>query len=142
MKYTIVLFCLLASASCSNAQKVSNKLIPPVVKTAFQQQFPNAKEIKWDKEDGNYEASFEMADADQSVLIDASENVLETEIEIKIAELPINTRAYIAKNYAGKKIKEAAKITDNKSIVTFEAEIKGKDLIFDINGNFIKEVNN
>ena len=71
-------------------------------------------------------------------MIDVSGNILETEIEIKVDALPANAKAYISKNYAGQKIKEATKITDNKGVVTYEAEIKGKDLIFDSNGNFIK----
>jgi hypothetical protein len=73
-------------------------------------------------------------------LIDVSGNILETEVEIKIDELPAKAKEYVSKNYAGQKIKETAKITDSKGVVTYEAEIKGKDLIFDSNGNFIKEV--
>jgi hypothetical protein len=61
-------------------------------------------------------------------------------VEIKIDELPANAKAYVAKHYAGQKIKEAAKITDSKGVVTYEAEVKGKDLIFDNTGKFLKEV--
>lgn len=63
---------------------------------------------------------------------------METEIEIKVDALPANAKEYVSKNYAGQKIKEATKITDNKGVVTYEAEIKGKDLILDSNGNLIK----
>ena len=51
--------------------------------------------------------------------------------------------SYIAKNYAGFKITESAKITDSKGVVTFEAEItKGKlkhDLMFDNSGKFLEK---
>jgi hypothetical protein len=47
-------------------------------------------------------------------------------------------RAYIAKHHAGKKIKEAAEIVDAKGKKTYEAEVGGKDLIFDEKGQFIK----
>lgn len=125
--------------SFANAQKVSDKEVPTAVKTTLQKNYPNAKELKWEKENGNYEAEFEIDETDYSLLIDVSGNILETEIEIKVDALPANAKDYISKNYAGQKIKEATKITDNKSVVTYEAEIKGKDLIFDSNGNFIKE---
>ena len=140
MKVPVILLAAMFAVSCSNAQKVSDKEVPTVVKTALQKSFPQATEIKWDKENANYEASFDANETDYSLLIDPSGNVLETEMEIKTDELPANVKAYLFKNYSGKKIKEAAKITDSKGIITYEAEIKGKDLIFDSNGNFIKEV--
>jgi len=126
-------------ASLSFAQTLKEKAVPAAVKTAFQQKYPNAKETKWEKENSNFEAEFEINETDFSVLIDASGNILETEIEIDNNALPSNVRDYVSKNYSGQKIKEAAKITDAKGIVTYEAEIKGEDLLFDSNGNFIKE---
>ena len=46
---------------------------------------------------------------------------------------------YISQNFKGAKIKEAGKVTDASGKHMFEAEIKGKDLIFDEKGVFIKE---
>ncbi len=37
-------------------------------------------------------------------------------------------------------MKEAAKITDAHGVVTYEAEVKGMDLLFDSAGKFLKEV--
>ena len=140
MKKSAILLAAMFAVTFANAQKVSDKDVPTAVKTTLQKNYPNAKEIKWEKENGNYEAEFEVEETDYSLLIDVSGKILETEIEIKVDALPANAKAYISKNYAGQKIKEATKITDNKGVVTYEAEIKGKDLIFDSNGNFIKEV--
>ncbi len=139
MKKSAILLAAMFAVTFANAQKVSDKDVPTAVKTTLQKNYPNAKEIKWEKENGNYEAEFEVEETDYSLLIDVSGNILETEIEIKVDALPANAKAYISKNYAGQKIKEATKITDNKGVVTYESEIKGKDLIFDSNGNFIKE---
>jgi hypothetical protein len=124
------------------AQKLSDKDVPQPVKSAFQKAYPNAKEVKWEKEGSNYEAEFDYNKADHSVLFDANGSLIETEVEIEVNQLPKGVLEYVAKNYQGQKIKEAAKITDAKGVVTYEAEIKGKDLIFDSNGNFIKEVKN
>ena len=139
MKKSAILLAAMFAVTFANAQKVSDKDVPTAVKTTLQKNYPNAKEIKWEKENGNYEAEFEVEETDYSLLIDVSGNILETEIEIKVDALPANAKAFISKNYAGQKIKEATKITDNKGVVTYESEIKGKDLIFDSNGNFIKE---
>jgi hypothetical protein len=58
--------------------------------------------------------------------------------------MPAKALSYIAANYPKTKIKEAAKITDNKNVVTYEAEVKidGKnmDMIFDVAGKFLKLV--
>ena len=140
MKRTAILLGAMFAVTFANAQKVSDKEVPTVVKNTLQKSYPSAKEIKWEKEKANYEAGFENNETEYSVLIDVSGNILETEIEIKVDALPANAKEYVSKNYAGQKIKEATKITDNKGVVTYEAEIKGKDLIFDSNGNFIKIV--
>lgn len=40
---------VVASVSLANAQKVSEKEVPAVVKSALQKNYPNAKELKWEK---------------------------------------------------------------------------------------------
>lgn len=126
--------------SFSFAQKLQDKDVPTEVKTAFQKAYPNAKETKWDKEGDNYEASFDVNKVDNSVLFDAKGNMLESEIEIELSQLPPSITDYVKEHYSGQKIKEGAKITDSKGNVTYEAEIKGMDLLFDSNGKFIKEM--
>ncbi len=106
----------------------------------MQKQFPDAKNVKWGKEDSNYEAGFKVKETGYSVLLNASGNVIETEVAIGINSLGSPIKEYVAKNYPGHKIKEAAKITDARGIVTYEAEVNGKDLIFDNAGNFLKEI--
>ena len=126
--------------SLTFAQKLQEKDVPVQVKTAFQKEFPNTKEAKWEKEGNNFEAEFELNNTEQSVLLDAQGNLIETEIEIAVNLLPSGVLDYIKTNYQGQKVKEAAKITDAKRIITYEAEIKGMDLIFDSNGKFVKEI--
>ncbi len=138
-----MLFFLLATAasiSLANAQKIANKDVPSVVKSALQKNYPNATHVKWEKEKDNYEAGFEMIKEDYSVLFDASGKIVETEIEINATTLPANILTYVAQNFPGKKIKEAAKITDSKGMITYEAEVDGTDLLFDRSGTFLKAV--
>lgn len=140
MKKTIALLVILASVTFAYSQKLSEKNIPSPVKSALKKRYPNLKALTWEKEDDNYEAGFEVAEEDYSVLIDPTGTILETEVEIDMAKVPTDAKTYIAKHYTGKKIKETAKITDNKGVVTYEVEIKGKNLIFDANGRFLKEI--
>lgn len=136
-KYTILIIATLF-ASCSNAQKLNEKNVPTTVKDAFQKEYPNITNAKWEHENGNYEVNFNLENKEASLLIDEQGNILETEIEIKTSELPKTVIDYANANYKGKRIKEAARIINSKGEITYEAEIKGIDLIFDSNGNFIK----
>ncbi|HXC04997.1 MAG TPA: PepSY-like domain-containing protein [Bacteroidia bacterium] len=124
-------------------EKKSNKLdeaaVPASVKSKFAALYPGIKAEKWENENGNFEAKFHQNKTEMSVLLAADGNLLETETEIKVSELPKSVTDYIAKNKPGKKIKEASKIVDTKGVMTYEAEIEHTDLIFDKNGNFLKE---
>jgi hypothetical protein len=46
---------------------------------------------------------------------------------------------YIKQNFPNEKIKEIAKITNANGMITYEAEIKGTDYIFDAQGNLISK---
>ncbi|MCE9539908.1 MAG: PepSY-like domain-containing protein [Bacteroidetes bacterium] len=125
--------------SLSFSQKLQEKDVPAPVKTTFIKQYSNTKEVKWEKEGDNFEAEFKLDKTEQSVLFDAQGNILETEVEIELNQLPNGILDYVKTNYKGQSVKEAAKITDGKDTVTYEVEIKGMDLIFDSKGGFIKE---
>lgn len=139
MKHVMTMMAACLMTGSAFAQHVPEKDIPVAVKSAFQKAHPDAKEVKWEKEAGNYEAEFEQNKTEQSVLIDVQGTILETEIEIAVSELPQAACDYVAQHYKGQTVKEAAKITNAKGVVTYEAELKGKDLIFDTKGAFIKE---
>lgn len=124
--------------SLTFAQKLHEKDVPAPVKASFQRNYPNIKEVKWDKEGEKFEASFYLNKIDNSVLFDAQGNLLESEIEIELNQLPKGVLEYVKANYKGQKVNEAAKITDAKGKVTYEVEIKGMDILFDSYGKFIK----
>lgn len=142
MKKLAIIAAVGLMTSTAFAQKVQEKDVPANAKNTLLKAYPNAKEVKWDKEGNNYEAGFDLNKVDYSVLFDEQGNITETEIEIGLNELPQKAKDYIAQNYKGLSTKEAAKITDAKGTITFEAELKGKDLIFDTEGNFLKEIKN
>lgn len=139
MKQMIVLLAISVISLSASAQKVKEKDVPSAVTSAFKQQFSTAKDVEWEKEEGNYEAEFKTGKIEQSVVFDAAGKILETEVDIKEDALPPQAREYMSKKYSGEKIKEASKITESSGTVKYEAEVRGKDLIFDSNGNFIKE---
>lgn len=137
----VILFAAIAITSIGCAQSKENKEVPKVVKEAFQKEYPNIK-VDWDIDDDGFEAEFKMNGKDASVNYNKAGHKLATEIEIKETEMPAKALAYVSTTYPNKKIKETAKITDDKNVVTYEAEVKIDrkicDLIFDASGKFLK----
>lgn len=140
MQKILVLMGITAITACSSAQNnnSTDEKIPSAVKDAFVKKYPNVKEVDWDKEDGTYEAEFEVNNKDFSIAFDPAGKIIEEEIEIENDELPQAVTDYITSNYKGKRIKEASKINTTAGTVEYEAEVDGEDLIFDSNGKFIR----
>lgn len=117
------------------AQKMSSEKVPVAVKAAFTKEYAEATGVKWDKEKSDYEASFKMKGEDLSVLFSSEGKVIETEKGIAITELPTS----VQKALKGKKIKEAAIITKNGKTY-YEAEVGGKDHLFDAQGKAVEKL--
>ena len=138
---TSITLCL--GFTIANAQEIKEAVVPAKVKDSFAKKYPNSKAEEWIKEETNYEVEFKLNKVESSVLFTEDGVFKEVEQEIKIAELPKGVTDYCTKNYAGYKLSEAAKTTDDLGKITFEAEMeKGKehfDVIFDDKGSFIKK---
>lgn len=133
MKTAFFLFALATTFSCT-AQNV-----PVEVKNAFTKSFPNVTVKKWDKEGSDYEANFTKDGKTMSATFDAKGNWKETETDIKISELPATIIEYVKTKYNNATIKEAAIISNTEKKKMYEAEVKGKDLLFDENGKYLRE---
>jgi hypothetical protein len=139
MKKILILAMLAGSFSAADAQKLDASKVPTVVKTAFGNQYPGVG-ATWEKEDANYEVNFKQNGNTMSVIIDPAGSIIETEMDIKTSELPAASIAYVKSHYKNKSITEAAKITRADGSISYEAEVGDIDVVFDSNGNFIKEI--
>lgn len=135
---TVAILVASSMGVAATAQKINSIQVPPAVKNAFAKAYPAVKTVKWEKEKGDFEAGFKQGGNEMSAVFKADGIQLESELEIKTSALPAPVLAYVKQNYKGATIKEAAKITKATGEVNYEAEVKGKDLLFDSNGNFIK----
>ncbi len=138
-KLVISCIAIVGISLVGNAQKIDAAKVPAAVKTSFAKQYPGVT-AKWEKEGGKFEAGFKQQGHEMSALFDANGTMTESEVAIRASELPSAATSYIKTHYKGSVVKETAKITKANGEVNFEAEIKGKDVLFDVNGNFIKEV--
>jgi len=137
-KLVIIAVVMGAIALSARSQKLNESQVPGPVKTAFEKKYPGIK-ASWDKEDTNYEANFKQNGKAMSAVIDKNGTIVETETDIPVTDLPKSVQDYMKKNYPATKIEEAAKIVKANGDINYETEVHHKDVIFDVNGKFIKE---
>lgn len=137
MKPIVLLVSVITLTCISCSQKTVS--VPGPVKSGFEKQFPGVTP-KWEKEASMYEANFKTGGKETSAVFDANGKMMESEVEIPMSELPKAVTDYLEQHYKGIKIKETARITTADGKTEYEVAIKGKDLIFDASGNFIKEI--
>ena len=136
MKKAIILVVGLVSfVSLAEAQKLPLSKVPVAVKNKFSGQHPEVKDVNWEKEKSAYEAVFKLNGRKMSENYAASGNLLESEKGLAITELPKSVLDFLAIHHKGLKVKEAAKITKANGQIQYEAEIGGKDFLFDEKGN-------
>ncbi len=134
---------LLATTSCRKDGSNPSVDVPQAVLTAFNNEYPAAKEVEWDTEGSNFEVEFGDNKVERSLLYAPDAKVLERSEEISVSSLPAAIPTYISSNYSGYSLEEAEKTQTAEGAVSYEVEIeKGKsekELEFDGNGAFIGE---
>lgn len=130
----------IAITGSAMAQDLKAQAVPAAVKAALAKKYPNATKVSWEKEKGNYEANWGGKSGEDTSVQFTPAGVFVEEVDaIPVTLLPAVIAPYVKAHYNGAKIKEAGKVTDAAGNHFFEAEIKGKDLIFDENGKFVKK---
>src|SRR5690349_10294539 len=136
MKKGFLALLALCAAGFANAQTIKESQVPTIVKSALKKKYPEAKDVQWEKEKGNYEANWGgKSKEDNSVLFSESGDFIEVVKAIPITQLPAAVQSYVKAHYKGAKITEAGKVTDAKGKLSYEAEVNKKDIIFDEKGN-------
>ncbi|MDE3249591.1 MAG: PepSY-like domain-containing protein [Bacteroidota bacterium] len=129
----IVLFGLLLVCS-----ELLHAQAPAAVKSAFQQQFNTARQVRWTKEKNDFEASFVLNGKKLSAVYDAQGTWKASEEAQPLSMLPAPAKQYLAKNYPGSRVTETAKISLRDGHTEYEAEAAGYDIFFDSKGNFLR----
>lgn len=127
MKKASLLILALSATLFSCAQTINPASAPAVVVNAFQQQFPKANDIEWEKKGANYEVEFEIGikDKDHKLLIDPSGKILSHKQDIYKSELPAAVLNAIAQQFPDHKIDDVEKIEAN-GVTTYKMEVNRK----------------
>lgn len=143
MKKLLTLVALAAISYQAQAQKLSAAQVPAAVKTTFKAKFPTVRTNTWEKENGDFEAGFNLNGATMSAVITPTGELKETETDMAVAKLPAAVRATLARDFKTYKITEAATLVSGAGVTTYEAEVKqdGKshDVVFNADGTVLKK---
>lgn len=128
---TIVLVASVAALSQTNAgeKHLSKQKVPKAVLGAFEKSYPNAKAMKFEKEQFENQTAYEVKYKDNGkqgeVLYDEDGAVLQNEEGIDVSALPEEVVKAVKKAHPKAKIKEAEKLTKpDGSLTGYEVEIK------------------
>jgi Putative beta-lactamase-inhibitor-like, PepSY-like len=110
---------------CGYATNFAQSKAPIAVLTAFNQKFPNASKVKWDKENAHeYEANFAWNNSKYSANYTETGEWLETESHTTFSALPEMVKKAFTENHKNAKVKAVAKIEMAKGITKYEIEVK------------------
>ena len=99
--------------------------IPAAVQKAFDQRFPNATAVKWNKENAHeYEVSFEWKGEKHSANFSDSAEWLETESSTTFSQLPEKVQTAFNASHKGATVKAVATIQSYDGVTKCEVEFK------------------
>lgn len=119
--------------------------VPQAITEAFSKKFPEAKKVKWDKENAaEWEAEFKMNGTEYSANFTSAGEWTETEHEIKTSEIPAAVKATLDQDFKDYEIEEAEiSVTKEGKVYEFELEKDetALEVAIDVNGKIVtKEV--
>lgn len=140
MKLLCIAFFVLLS-SIDFAQSLETKDVPQMIQSKFKSGFSRAVNVKWNKENSIYKANFTSGKKKMSVNFDENGEIIQTETNIRINDLPVEVKESVSTNYPEYKITNAARIV-SKYAITFKAEVttgkKIMGLFYDEHGALLK----
>jgi hypothetical protein len=139
MKKALLISALVFLFSCS-----SSTTPPDAVKSAFQQKYPDASNVKWGKEnDKEWEAEFDNKGTQLSSNFDNDGSWIETEQSISKSEFPAAVTDAINKQYPGWEIVETDKTETASDGIVYDADLKSgsqkKEVAFKEDGTPVAE---
>ncbi|GGC20119.1 hypothetical protein GCM10011386_10020 [Parapedobacter defluvii] len=119
--------------------------VPAVVLNAFQQQFPKARQVEWERrKDGNFEVEFNLSlvGRDHQAIISPDGKVLKHEEELSSSSLPDAVKQQIKTEFNGYRIDEVKKIEEGGKVsyaVDLDSRQGDLKVLFDADGKILKE---
>ncbi len=137
---------IIAFSACSNAKPeeptIESTAVPEAVLTSFKERFITGTDIKWHKRNANFGVEFTQGQSKFDATFLPDGELIEVEAAVNLDMIPKTLTDYILVTYKDATILEADRVM-NKDGNFYEVEIEHddqeKELVFDTEGNFMKE---
>jgi uncharacterized membrane protein YkoI len=123
MKRIIGIIAFLYLSLFSYAQEIQQKNVPAVVLNAFQLKFPNATEINWKLEKGNYRIGFETNNKDNELLMNDKGNILKQQQDLYVSEIPKIVLETIQSKVAFFDVRDADRMEEGR-VISYKIDLK------------------
>lgn len=144
MKTHIIIFfaLMIITTGTGFAQDIPQSEVPEAVIRSFNEKFPKASDVEWERKGELYEVDFDMGFfADHDAWFDASGKMTRHKEEIAKSDLPKAVTAAITSQFSEYRIDDVDKITENGK-VSYKVELENGDsdrkVYFSEDGTFIR----
>src|SRR5438105_1131943 len=139
MKKLILVVAMAAFFAQTRAQVIEVKEVPAPVVTTFQTAYPTITSVEWRRVGANYEAVYSENQNDRYVIYNPSGKLVEVREGIVYSSMPEPAVTYVKTKYKDGKMTKVYKVKDSNGKVMYKGKVKEGYLLFDSNGNFIRE---
>jgi uncharacterized membrane protein YkoI len=116
------------------AQEISQSNVPAVVLNSFQLSFPNADNVKWKLEKGNYHVKYKVNSKTNKLILDGKGTVLKHTQDLFVSEIPREVLETIGSRVAYYDVDDADRWeTDGEITYEIKIEVNGKNHLFRTN---------
>ena len=134
----------IAISSCNMKDQIAHSQIPSVVLNGFQQQYSEAIDVEWEKQDSNFEAEFDLNNVDYAVLINQQGEILKAKHDVNLEEVPENVVSKVKVDYPDYTIDDV-EILEEGERRYFQLELNGnlmgKDIVVSETGEVLDTKN-
>jgi len=111
----LLLFAALLWGQASHAQAIAADQVPPLAFVALQELYPQARNVKWKKAQGWYQASYSQSQVRRLVRFNPNGDAEATGTAIAPGTLPLPVRRTLTNHYPNRKICQADQITNTRT---------------------------
>ena len=121
MKIPLLLFAALLWGHVLHAQAISDAQVPPLAFVALQELYPQARNVKWKRAQGWYQASYTQSQVRRLVRFSPNGDVEATGTAVALGTLPLPVQRTLTNHYPSRKVCQASQITNTRTgSITYE----------------------
>ncbi|GGK57550.1 PepSY-like domain-containing protein [Rufibacter glacialis] len=126
MKTILLSLSMAAGTLLGCSQHLTPGQLPSLVQNSVHVKFPQAKIIEWERTGAHFEAEFDIAGIDHTVLVDTTGQILMQKQDITSAQLPQAITVALQKDYQAYLIDDLEKV-EREGQVYYQVELENQN---------------